>query len=136
MSEPSEWPTDPSTVAILTELLLAQLSPERRETALVLISAELAKVLRFAEGTPVETPSTSESQETAEIGVGTRVRTADKLDDARGMMVAPKYIECRRCGITGVVKGYVPGHGGDVWWVAHDGTADVGAYCYTEITPV
>lgn len=53
------------------------------------------------------------------------------LGDTRGMMINPKHTECRAVGRTGAVRGYVPGHGGDVWWVEHaDGT--VGAYVYDE----
>jgi hypothetical protein len=42
----------------------------------------------------------------------------------------------RAPGITGVVASYVPGHGGDVWFVRHDNTLDVGAYIFTELEPI
>lgn len=59
-----------------------------------------------------------------------RVRTT-KLEDTTGMLIQPKYLAARRSGKRGTVKGFVAGHGGDVWWVEHeDGT--VGAYCFTE----
>lgn len=62
---------------------------------------------------------------------GTRVVTNDPLGSTSGMLVNPKHLECRRGGARGVVRGWVAGHGGDVYWVEHeDGT--VGAYCWSE----
>ena len=69
------------------------------------------------------------------IETGMKVKTAAELEDTREMLINPRHLECRKAGITGTVKGYVPGHGGDVWWVAHDDSDDVGAYCYTELEP-
>lgn len=63
---------------------------------------------------------------------GSQVVTHDPLGSTAGMMVAAKHMECRRPGAKGTVRGWVPGHGGDVWWVEHeDGT--VGAYCFDEL---
>lgn len=43
-----------------------------------------------------------------------------------------QHLECRRPSAKGTIRGWVPGHGGDVWWVEHeDGT--VGAYCFDEL---
>lgn len=67
------------------------------------------------------------------IETGMKVKTVTKLENTRGMLLNPRHLECRKAGITGTVKGCVPGHGGDVWWVAHEGCDDVGAYCYTEL---
>ncbi len=56
-----------------------------------------------------------------------------RLGDTEGMLIGKKYLDVRKVGAVGVVEGWVPGHGGDVWWVRHeDGT--VGAYIYTELT--
>lgn len=66
------------------------------------------------------------------IKQGIRVRTT-ALEDTKGMMIAPRHLECRAAGIVGTVRADVPGHGGDVWFVAHDGGDEVGAYCFTEL---
>ena len=63
-----------------------------------------------------------------------RVRTV-KLGETTGMLIAEKHLNCRRAGVTGTVQHYVPGHGGDVWFVAHD-DGTVGAYRFTELEPV
>jgi hypothetical protein len=63
---------------------------------------------------------------------GIRVRITT-LETTKGMMIAPKHLSVRQAGLTGVVKTWVPGHGGDVWFVQHDGSEEVGAYCFTEM---
>jgi hypothetical protein len=59
-----------------------------------------------------------------------------KLNSSLGFMIKPNHITVRKEGIIGTVTGYVPGHGGDVWWVKHEGSDDVGAYCFDEFEPV
>ena len=67
---------------------------------------------------------------------GMRVQVAC-LESALGMFVAWRHLSVRRVGVTGTITGCVPGHGGDVWWVQHDGSNDenpqVGAYCVDEL---
>ncbi len=63
---------------------------------------------------------------------GLRVKTT-KLGDTIGMLINEEHLYVRQVDIIGTVTGYVPGHGGDVWWVKHDGGKAVGAYTYTEI---
>ena len=65
---------------------------------------------------------------------GLRVKTTE-LGEITGMLIAAKYLAVRAAGITGVVQGYVAGHGGDVWWVKHDDSGDVGAYVFNEFEP-
>lgn len=67
--------------------------------------------------------------------VGMRVEITH-LESTRGMMIHPVHLGVRQAGITGTLKGVVGGHGGDVWFVTHDGSRDVGAYCYTEMREV
>ncbi len=67
-----------------------------------------------------------------DVKQGLKVKVA-KLDTTDGMMIAPHHLSCRSQGVTGTVKGYVPGHGGDVWFVEHDDSDDVGAYCFNEL---
>lgn len=64
-----------------------------------------------------------------------RVKTL-ALSDTLGMTIAPKHLTVRRAGVSGTLTGYVPGHGGDVWWVKHDDSEDVGAYTITELEPL
>lgn len=54
-------------------------------------------------------------------------------EECGGFLVKPEYLEARKAGTKGTTFGWVPGAGGDVWWVKHeDGT--IGAYLYTEVT--
>jgi hypothetical protein len=69
-----------------------------------------------------------------QIKNGMRVKTTE-LGSAKGLTVKPRHLDCRKVGITGTVSGYVPGHGGDVWWVKHDESDEVGAYSVTELMP-
>ena len=69
-----------------------------------------------------------------DVKVGLKVKIT-KLRSTSGMMIHPKRLAVRKAGAKGTVLGYVPGHGGDVWWIEHvDG--QVGAYCYDEFKPI
>jgi len=48
------------------------------------------------------------------------------------MFITQKYLENRRAEAIGTINSYVPGHGGDVWWVIHD-DGTTAAYCVTEM---
>lgn len=61
---------------------------------------------------------------------GIRVKII-KLGDAKSMTIEQQYLDARKVGITGIVKGWVPGLGGDVWWVEHE-NGIIGAYCFNE----
>lgn len=64
---------------------------------------------------------------------GTRVITNKELDpDLRGIMVHPKHLRVRKTNQPGMIEHYAPGHGGDVWYVKHDDSDEIGAYIYTE----
>lgn len=60
-----------------------------------------------------------------------KVRTTE-LRSTDGLTIHARHLACRKAGVTGFVRGYVPGHGGDVWWVQHEGSEDIGAYCFNE----
>ena len=65
---------------------------------------------------------------------GLRVRViAD--NGTMGMFVKEEHLVLRHVGATGTIIDYVPGHGGDVWWVRHDGNdgKDIAAYSFTEL---
>lgn len=66
---------------------------------------------------------------------GLRVKIA-KLGSTVGMLISDTHLSVRKIDITGVVINSVPGHGGDVWFVRHDGSDDVGAYVYDEFEEV
>lgn len=65
-----------------------------------------------------------------EIKIGLRVKVT-KLEDTKGMMIKWEHLRVREVGVKGTVIGYVPGHGGDVWWVKHD-DGQIGAYVFDE----
>ena len=69
-----------------------------------------------------------------DIKEGLRVKIG-KLGSTEGYMVVDHHLKCRREGATGRLGWYVPGHGGDVWWVAHD-DGTTGAYAYDEFDPI
>lgn len=69
------------------------------------------------------------------IKIGLKIRTHEHLESTNGMMISSKHLDARRHGTTGEIVGWVPGHGGDVWWVRHDGSDVVAAYSFTEFEP-
>ena len=58
-----------------------------------------------------------------------------RLGSTDGFLIHANNMANRKVGAVGTVTSYVPGHGGDVWFVEHDGGL-VGAYCYDELRPV
>ena len=69
------------------------------------------------------------------VKVGLKVKTNKRLGSTRGFLIAQPHLDARQPNKEGEVVGYVPGHGGDVWWVTHnDGTT--GAYMFNEFSPV
>jgi len=69
-----------------------------------------------------------------DIKPGLRVMVT-ALESTKGMTIHSKHLHPRALGVVGTVKSYVPGHGGDVWFVQHDHSTYVGAYRFTELTP-
>jgi hypothetical protein len=69
---------------------------------------------------------------------GIKVRIKEKIElneDCGGFLVHQKHLDVRRPNEVGEYIGYVPGAGGDLWWIKHiDGT--VGAYSTDELTDV
>lgn len=62
---------------------------------------------------------------------GIRVRVVS-LGSTTGMLIKQIYLDARKVGIEGTYKGWVPGHGGDVWWIVH-ADQSVAAYMTTEL---
>jgi hypothetical protein len=65
-----------------------------------------------------------------------QVKTNDTLGSTRGMMIRYQHLALRRPNAVGRVLDYVGGHGGDVWWVQHDGDPVPAAYCFDEFEAV
>lgn len=64
---------------------------------------------------------------------GTKVRTHDVLGPTTGMIISPASLAMRKPGAVGTIHGIVGGHGGDVYWVQHDGDMSPAApYCFYE----
>ena len=66
---------------------------------------------------------------------GTIIRTHDVLGGTTGLLIKAEAIEARRSGATGIIGGYVAGHGGDIYWVKHDDGV-VSAYGWREFNLV
>jgi hypothetical protein len=66
---------------------------------------------------------------------GTKFITKNEIasaNDCEGFFVRNKYITSRKAGVNCTYLDFVPGSGGDIWWMEHeDGT--VGAYMCTEV---
>ena len=72
----------------------------------------------------------------ADLKTGLRVRVTT-LGSTGGWTVHARHLDARREGAEGTVTGFVPGHGGDVWWVRHtDPITEFGAYSFTELEPL
>ncbi len=68
------------------------------------------------------------------IRKGLTVKTADTLGTTKGFIMDPSYKAARRSGAVGQVVNYVPGHGGDVWYVQHNDDGEIAAYAYNEFS--
>lgn len=65
-----------------------------------------------------------------EIKIGMQIRVISD-EGTKGMLISPEILSRRQVGKTGTIKGYVSGHGGDVWFVEQDD--GIAAYCFTEL---
>ena len=67
-----------------------------------------------------------------------RVRVV-AVGSSRGLLINAKHLDVRREGATGTLRDWVPGHGGDIWFVEHDTEpgepTEIGAYMFTELEP-
>jgi len=65
----------------------------------------------------------------------TPVKISDVILEPKGcggFLVNERHIDARKAGLKGVYRGYVPGAGGDVWWVEHEDKS-IGAYLTEEV---
>jgi hypothetical protein len=58
---------------------------------------------------------------------GTCIKVDDPLGAPNGLLIKQEILDRRTPGVTGQVCGIVGGHGGDVYWVRHDGVEDTGS---------
>lgn len=63
---------------------------------------------------------------------GLCVRTRPLLLNTIGFIVHQKHLDARKRYIIGTVRRWVPGHGGDVWFVQHNDKS-IGAYLTSEL---
>lgn len=70
--------------------------------------------------------------ESVRNGMNVITAHAFKANATEGMSVHLRHLGARRTSTRGVTDGYVPGHGGEVWWVKHE-DGSVGAYSYSEL---
>jgi hypothetical protein len=63
---------------------------------------------------------------------GTKLITHTKLGSTDGMFIAQKNLDQRRPNEKCIYIGYVPGHGGDVWWCEHS-DGKIAAYSFAEV---
>lgn len=72
------------------------------------------------------------------IKPGLKIKTNTEVNRpgaTRGMLIKQPYLDARLALAEGTVHNWVPGHGGDVWWVEHtDGS--IAAYCFNEFDPL
>ena len=50
---------------------------------------------------------------------GTKIIIHDSIGPCYGIYVKDNFIANRKPGGPGIILGYVPGHGGDIYWVFH-----------------
>ena len=70
-----------------------------------------------------------------DVRQGILVRTNKHVDDpdsTKGFLIKEEYITARKSNVAGQVQSYVPGHGGDIWFVRHE-DGSVGAYGFPEL---
>lgn len=69
------------------------------------------------------------------LEAGTRIRTDKVLGSPAGIFVKEKYLQERKPDTVGIIRGWVAGHGGDIYWVQHEGcegTDGIAAYGWME----
>lgn len=62
---------------------------------------------------------------------GTKIVTDKTLGSTAGILVKDEYLANRRPSAKGTILGFVPGHGGDIYWVQHEDES-IAAYGWME----
>jgi hypothetical protein len=62
----------------------------------------------------------------------TRIRTIGVLDNTRGFLITDRHLSQRKPNMVGAICGFVGGHGGDVYYVAHLGDPAMAVYGWWE----
>tara|TARA_Y100000310_G_scaffold308926_1_gene352520 strand:- start:118 stop:390 length:273 start_codon:yes stop_codon:yes gene_type:complete len=58
---------------------------------------------------------------------GTKVKVIEELGAPTGILIKEETLARRTAGVSGQICGWVPGHGGDVYWVRHNGEENTGS---------
>jgi len=62
---------------------------------------------------------------------GTKVHTSKVLSSTSGITVKQHHLDARKPDTPGIIRGWVAGHGGDIYWVQHEDES-VAAYGWME----
>ncbi len=63
---------------------------------------------------------------------GTKILTNDYLSSTAGINVKHQHLSARKPKTPGIIRGWVAGCGGDVYWVQHEGEEIAAVYGFTE----
>lgn len=66
------------------------------------------------------------------LNPGTRIVTHAVIGPTTGMLIKEHHLTCRKPNQKATIGGWVPGHGGDVYWAKHDQSEEIGAYGWWE----
>lgn len=69
------------------------------------------------------------------LSKNTNVITSYELGTTDGMLISPNNLNNRKRNCKGKLLSYVPGHGGDVWFIEHSPN-DIAAYAINEFVVV
>ena len=70
-----------------------------------------------------------------DVKPGIKIKTNKNLNSTKGMLIKQPFLDQRESNKEGMVYTYVPGHGGDVWWIRHrDGS--LAPYVFDEFEPI
>ncbi len=70
-----------------------------------------------------------------DVKPGLQIRTAFQLESTAGIHASERTLSLRKPDTDGVVQQFLPGHGGDIWLIAHEGDDYCAAYGFTEFEP-
>lgn len=65
-----------------------------------------------------------------EVGTWIKTHAEFERDSTKGMLIVQRHLDNRRVSQRGQVSGIVAGHGGDVYWVRHEGDSDKDGAAY------
>lgn len=66
------------------------------------------------------------------LAEGIKICTHKTLYPITGMLIKQEYLDRRRPSTSGTIKGFVAGHGGDIYWVEHENDKSISVYGWME----